>query len=124
MTRCAGRMSRSRSAIRCSSIPKGCASVADLTASIREGVGLAAILSRKGASAEAVGAVLGLEPPQAPRLAGHGSLQLIGTGPENWLALAPGLDPDWAADLAARLSGLASVSDQSGSYAIFRIGGA
>jgi sarcosine oxidase subunit gamma len=48
----------------------------------------------------------------------------IGYGPGQWLAVSESLANEaLAGDLAARLKGLASISDQSGGRTIFRISG-
>lgn len=74
-----------------------------VTITERQGLALATVMARKGADPAAI-------------LARAGA-RLIPTGPGTWLALGE------ADDLAARLSGLASVSDQSGGYIVYRIAG-
>lgn len=87
------------------------------------GFGLVAILARKGIDAAAIGTRLGVTAPTTPAWTSGNGLELIGTGPGTWLARVDTLVPDWADGLAERLSGLASVTDVSGSYRLFRIGG-
>jgi heterotetrameric sarcosine oxidase gamma subunit len=87
------------------------------------GLGLAAVMSRKDVDPAAIGAALGLMPPEGPGRVGDGRLALIGTGPGTWLALTEAPEPDWSLQLAHKLTGLASVSDQSGGYMLFRISG-
>lgn len=87
------------------------------------GLGLAAVMSRKGVSPAAIGAALDLAPPEGPGRVGDGRLSLIGTGPGSWLALTEAPEPDWCLQLAHKLTGLASISDQSGGYVVFRISG-
>ncbi|WP_315832573.1 sarcosine oxidase subunit gamma [Bradyrhizobium prioriisuperbiae] len=89
----------------------------------QSGLGLAAVMSRKGVRPAAIGAALGLAPSEGPGRVGDARLALIGTGPGTWLALTEAPDPDWSLQLAHKLTGLASVSDQSGGYMVFRIGG-
>jgi sarcosine oxidase subunit gamma len=84
---------------------------------------LATVMARKGVSAQAIGDRLGLVAPVTPHWTGDGRLTLIGTGPGTWLARADGEDPDWPEALARKLAGLASVSDVSGSYRLFRVAG-
>lgn len=84
---------------------------------------LATVMARKGASAQAIGERLGLVAPVAPRWVGDEELMLVGTAPGTWLARTQGEDTDWPEALARRLAGLASVSDVSGSYRLFRVGG-
>ena len=97
--------------------------MADLTITETTGHGLAAVMARKGVSAEAIGAQLALTMPDGPRWAGDAALALIGTGPGTWLAHCESPSPDWADALAERLVGLASVSDVSAGYRLFRLAG-
>jgi len=97
--------------------------VAELDISERQGFGLATIMARNQVGASAIGAALGLDLAEGPVLTGDGDLMLAGTGPKMWLALRDDAPADWAEGLAERLGGIASVSDQSGGYAIFRFGG-
>ena len=87
------------------------------------GIGLVAVMARKGVGAEAIGKCLGLAAPVKPRWAGDLELALIGTGPGAWLARREAPTPDWPDTLAARLSGLASTTDVSSSYRVFRVAG-
>jgi sarcosine oxidase subunit gamma len=89
----------------------------------REGLGLATIMARKGASAASIGAAIGTTPPDGPACASGDGLSLIVTGPGTWLGLTEQPGPDWAPRLADNLTGLASVSDQSGAYAVLRLAG-
>lgn len=93
-------------------------------ADMRSGFGLATIMARRGVDAARIGAALGVEAPDRPALVrGQADLGLIGTGAGNWLAYADGVPALWAETLRERLSGLASVSDQSDGYTIMRLGG-
>lgn len=86
---------------------------------------MAAILARRGASAAMVGEALAVDLPLGPNWSTSGSLVMIGSGPGTWLALREraGETTRWIGDLQTRLAGIASVSDQSGAYRIFRIEG-
>lgn len=88
-----------------------------------EGFGLATIMARKGVAAGAIGDAIGCPAPAGPETATAGSLRMIGTGPGTWLALNLSAEPLWASSLVDQLNGLASVSDQSGGYALFRLQG-
>ncbi len=90
----------------------------------RSGFGLATVMARKGVDPAAVGAALGVALNAGPTCSAGDGLTLLGTGPGTWLAVAETAPADWAATLRQRLSGLASVSDQSGGYVVFRLGGA
>lgn len=87
------------------------------------GTGLVAVMARKGGSAGAIGTCLDIVAPTGPHWTGTDELALIGTGPGTWLARTamPGLD--WADALAGQLGDLASVTDVSDSYRVFRICG-
>jgi len=90
----------------------------------REGLGLASIMARRGVLHDDVAAALGLAKlPEGPSFVQMNGLLLLGTGPGTWLAMQDGAQPDWATDLAAAVQPLASVSDQSGGYAVFRLEG-
>jgi heterotetrameric sarcosine oxidase gamma subunit len=80
-------------------------------------------MARNGVNASAIAEAIGCPAPLGPETAATGSLRMIGTGPGTWLALQTSADPLWVSFLSARLSGIASVSDQSGGYVLFRIHG-
>lgn len=94
-----------------------------LTIDAVSGFGLVSVLARKGISAQAIGGALGVAAPEGPRWAAGPGLSLIGVGPGSWLARRDDAAPFWADELRERLSGLASVSDQSGAYALLRLAG-
>lgn len=89
----------------------------------RSGFGLATVMARKGVAPAAIGAALGVDLRDGPYCSTGAGIVLLGTGPGSWLAYADVAPADWAAGLRERLSALASVSDQSGGYAIFRLSG-
>lgn len=97
--------------------------LSSLTFTERTGFGLATIMLRKGIDAKQLAPVIGFEPPAGAITAEHGDLRLVGTGPGQWLALAEEAAPDWAYGLKGELNGLASVSEQSSGYIVFRIAG-
>lgn len=90
----------------------------------RTGFGLATVMARKGVAPAAIGAALGIELRDGPYCSAGGAIVLLGTGPGSWLAQADAPSAGWAAGLRDRLGPLASVSDQSGGYVIFRLSGA
>ncbi|WP_022723121.1 sarcosine oxidase subunit gamma [Rhodopseudomonas sp. B29] len=61
--------------------------------------------------------------PNHPAIASVPNISFVGLGPEHWLAMSSANDPAFVATLKTRLAGLASVSDQSGGYVVFRVGG-
>lgn len=98
---------------------------ASLRVSERQGLGLATVMSRGGLQALAARIVdqFGVDlPPGSTRSATAGTA-FIGIGPGTWLACQERTGATWASDLATRLSGLASVSDQSSGYAVLRVAG-
>lgn len=89
----------------------------------RTGCGLATVMARKGVAPAAIGAQLGVDLRDGPHCSVGDGIVLLGTGPGNWLAQAETAPADWAAGLRDRLGSLASVSDQSGGYVVFRLSG-
>jgi sarcosine oxidase subunit gamma len=87
------------------------------------GLRIATVMARKGATAAAIGAALGLELPAGPGAVFGDKLTIIGTGPESWLVVKEDAKPDFADQLGETLTGLASVSDQSSSYVVTRLSG-
>lgn len=71
----------------------------------RTGLGLATVMARKGVDPEAIRAAAGV--------------CLRPTGPATWLAVSDAPDET----LSERLTGLASVSDQSGGYVVYSLKG-
>ncbi|CAN5217998.1 hypothetical protein BH10PSE15_BH10PSE15_03510 [soil metagenome] len=90
----------------------------------RTGLGIATIMARKGTTREALAAALGTPLPEGTRALRPDGVALIGTGPGMWVAISEAGSADFATELATRLAGLASVSDQSGGYAVCRLSGA
>ena len=89
----------------------------------RKGLGIATVMARKGVDAAAIGAAVGLVPPSGPERVGDAELAWIATGPGVWLAMTEAPADDWPDALERQLAGLYAVSDQSGSYAVFRLSG-
>jgi sarcosine oxidase subunit gamma len=94
-----------------------------MTISEITGFGLIAIMARKGIPPAAIGARLGMAAPPAPRWTSNEELTMIGTGPGTWFARIDTPAPDWTEALADQLAGIASVTDVSDSYRVFRIAG-
>ncbi|MCB2049033.1 MAG: sarcosine oxidase subunit gamma [Novosphingobium sp.] len=94
-----------------------------LTVSERTGLGIATVMARRGVDAAAIGAVLGCALPGGPGWRNGGDLSAIGTGPGTWLVMTETGSGDFAEDLTQRFRGLASVTDQSSAYAVFRLSG-
>jgi methylglutamate dehydrogenase subunit D len=89
----------------------------------RSGFGIATVMGRKDVTAAALANALGLSLPEGPARVKADGMAWIGTGPATWLAVTAAPEIDWPASLAQKLKGLASISDQSGSYRIFHVAG-
>jgi heterotetrameric sarcosine oxidase gamma subunit len=90
-------------------------------------LGLATVACRKGQDdglKASVREAYGVELPSGSVVAQGKDVSFIGTGPGQWLAVSETHKNEaLAADLAARLEGLASVSDQAGGRAVIRLSG-
>lgn len=87
---------------------------------------LASVLVRKGQRsvlAQRLREALHIELPAGPRRCIHGSLALAGIGPDAWLASEEGGGHALAAQLRETIGDLASISEQSDSYAVLRLEG-
>lgn len=90
----------------------------------RHGIGLATVMGRKGIDAARIGAAIGVsQPPVGPNRVAAGGTALIGMGPDVWMAVVDNVKPAWCGDFAAKLKGLASVSDQTSTYTVVRMTG-
>ena len=93
----------------------------------RQGLGLATVAARKGqteALKRAVASAYGVELPDSSRLVQGPAVSFVGYGPGQWLAVSETLANEaLARDLGERLSGLASISDQSGGRTVLRLSG-
>lgn len=91
----------------------------------RVGLGLATVATRKGAPLRAaVKASYGVDLPDASAIAHGPNVSFVGYGPGQWLAVSETLvNEALARDLAQRLKGLASISDQSGGRTVLRLSG-
>lgn len=86
-------------------------------------INAATIMARRTASYDQFAAQIGVEPPARSAYVKTASLRLIGTGPATWLALTEQPHKDWLPRLELSLAGVASISDQSGAYRLFKIVG-
>ncbi|MGV1013432.1 MAG: sarcosine oxidase subunit gamma [Methyloceanibacter sp.] len=93
----------------------------------RTGLGLATVASRRGqdeALTQAVREAYGINLPGRSVIVHGKKVSFVGTGPGQWLAVSESLPHDaLARDLATRLKGLASVSDQSDGRTVIRLSG-
>jgi len=86
----------------------------------RSGVGLANVLAGQTNAAYLEAAVqnaFGLALPTGPRRSGTDELAFVGVGPGRYLAVGD------TSEVAAKLSGLASVFDQTDGYGVLRLSG-
>jgi heterotetrameric sarcosine oxidase gamma subunit len=98
-----------------------------VTIAERRGLGIATVAARKGQAAAlktAVTETYGVALPDASHVVQGPQVSFIGYGPGQWLAVSePLAGKALARDLAARLKGLASISDQHGGRTVLRISG-
>lgn len=91
----------------------------------RLGLGLATVAACKGAPVRAaVKASYGVDLPDDSTVARGPEVSFVGYGPGQWLAVSEALAGEaLARDLAQRLKGLASISDQNGGRTVLRLSG-
>lgn len=93
----------------------------------RQDLALATVMARRGAEqrlAGVVAAAYGLDLPKGARAAARDGVSFAGTGVGQWLAAAEGAAAlDFVSTLRDRLSGLASIADQSDGRVVLRLGG-
>ena len=96
-----------------------------VTIAERVGLGLATLAARKGAPLRAaVKAAYGVDLPDGSAIVHGLNVSFIGYGPGQWLAVSETFANEaLARDLAQRLKGLASISDQSGGRTVLRLSG-
>ena len=99
---------------------------AGVTITERIGLGIATMQARQGQDAslrERIRQHFLLELPGRPAIVRAGGVSFTGIGPHHWLALSDGGGHMFSGSLRALVAPLASVSDQSGGYIVFRVGG-
>jgi heterotetrameric sarcosine oxidase gamma subunit len=100
--------------------------MANTTVSERDGLGIATVLVRKGktaALAERLREHFQIELPQGPRRATSGTVAVMGIAPEAWLATQEQGGNAFATSLKKVVGELASISDQSDGYRVWRLSG-
>jgi sarcosine oxidase subunit gamma len=99
-----------------------------LTIEERRGLGIATVAPQKGqahALKTAVEQAYGVVLPHELRVVRGEHVSFVGYGPGQWLAVSETLTGDaLARDLAQRLKGLASITDQHGGRTVLRLRGA
>jgi len=98
-----------------------------VTIAERDNLGLATLAVRNGqddALTAAVREAYGVDLPAQSSMAQGKTVSVIGYGPGQWLVVSETLENEaLAEDLATRLTGFASISDQSGGRAVLRVSG-
>lgn len=94
-----------------------------VTVTETQGFAMATILARRGVTGAMIGDALSVDMPRGPTWVAGGSVVIIGSGPGAWLVQNTAEAPAWIDGLRTRMAGLASVSDQSGAYRVFRLEG-
>jgi methylglutamate dehydrogenase subunit D len=92
----------------------------------RLGLGIATMQARQGQDAslrERIRQHFLVELPDRPAIVRAGGVSFAGIGPQHWLALNDDGGHLFSGSLRALVTPLASVSDQSGGYVVFRVGG-
>ncbi|MCC8962417.1 sarcosine oxidase subunit gamma [Bradyrhizobium sp. Pear76] len=90
------------------------------------GLGLATMQTRKGQHAllrDRIKQHFLLDLPMSPAIARAGEIAFAGIGPNYWLAISESAGPLFGMSLRQIVAPLASVSDQSGGYAVLRVSG-
>jgi sarcosine oxidase subunit gamma len=97
-----------------------------VTITERYGLGIATMQARQGQDVslrERIRQHFPIALPDRPALVRAGGVSFTGIGPHHWLALSEGGGHLFSGSLRALVTPLASVSDQSGGYVVFRVGG-
>ena len=97
-----------------------------LIATERTDLFIATVMARQNKTAELGAAVkqnFGITLPTGATWVASDGVMFLGTGPWKWLAISEAPNPDFVADLEAKLEGLASIADQSGALGILRLTG-
>jgi len=92
----------------------------------RDALGLATVIARRQQAASLAARVrerYGIDLPQGPRRIQARNVAFAGTAPGAWLASCEGGPGTFAFEVREAVAGLASVSDQSGGYAVLRLSG-
>ncbi|WP_249167591.1 sarcosine oxidase subunit gamma [Bradyrhizobium elkanii] len=61
--------------------------------------------------------------PGRPAFVTGSGIAFVGLGPQSWLVMSKADTPSFHGSFRSLVNGTASVSDQSGGYAVFRVGG-
>ena len=97
-----------------------------VTVSIRDDLGSATIMVRRGADEQLkqrVKTAYGVDLVPGPRRNASGSIAFLGVGPATWLATQDGGDNAFSASLKQAVGDAASVTDQTDGYVIHRVSG-
>ncbi|WP_454643747.1 sarcosine oxidase subunit gamma [Bradyrhizobium liaoningense] len=92
----------------------------------RRSLALATVQARRGQDAalrERIKQQYQVELPGRPEIVGADGIAFVGLGPQTWLAMSETDGLGFGLSLRTQLGELASVSDQTGGYVVFRVGG-
>jgi methylglutamate dehydrogenase subunit D len=92
----------------------------------RVGLGIAAVMVRRGERAklsDAIKDLFGVALPAGAEWIAQDGVTFLGTGPGKWLAISDANGTTFAHSIEAKLRGLASVVEQSGGLGVLRLSG-
>lgn len=89
----------------------------------RHPAAILSIMARKAADRTAIGAAFGCPVPEGPAWSAGRRWSMVAVAPGSWLAIGEIPGQGWYERLERELQGVASLSDQSGAYLLFRISG-
>ncbi len=92
----------------------------------RSGLDILSITARRdttGALRTQILESFGTDLPLGPGASAKGDIQLLGIGPNRWLAIRENAPAGWAHGVADTLADTAAVTDQSGGFGILRLTG-
>jgi methylglutamate dehydrogenase subunit D len=99
---------------------------AGVTIMERRGLALATLQARRGqeqALRARITQSFKVDLPKRPGFVTGRDIAFVGLGPQTWLAISETDARSFHASFRSLVDGMASVSDQSGGYAVFRVGG-
>ena len=108
-----------------SSVPRGTPG-GGVTIMERRGLALTTLQARRGQEQvlrARIAQSFGVDLPRRPALVAGRDIAFVGLGPQSWLAISETGARSFQSSLGSLVSGAASVSDQSGGYTVFRVGG-
>ncbi|VIO81348.1 sarcosine oxidase subunit gamma [Bradyrhizobium ivorense] len=108
-----------------SSVPRG-APGGGVTIMERRGLALMTMQARRGqeqALRSRIAQSCQADLPERPAFVTGRDIAFVGLGPQTWFVMSEADTPAFHASFRSLVGGTASISDQSGGYAVFRVGG-